>query len=153
MVKATMATVRSRTASKKKQDSAADELQKQVALKKKKRELKKKQRAVEKQAKEEKKKKTDQEKADANAGTVTVLPPNTNEVIALGSEDEEETEIIFNDSQDTNEDWTEAKDVEALTRHGISPNHLFGKDNETTGTEPTELGAEEKKSTRTLLST
>ena len=153
MAKATMATVRSHTASKKKQDSVADQLQKQVALKKKKRELKKKQRAVEKQAKEEKKKKTDQEKADANAGTVTVLPPNTNEVIALGSEDEEETEIIFNDSQDTNEDWTNAKDAEALTRHGISPNHLFGKDNEATGTEPTELGAEGKKSTRTPLST
>jgi hypothetical protein len=153
-----MSTVRSRTASKKKQDSAADKLQRQVTLEKKKRELKKKQWAVEKQAEEEKKKKTDQEKADANAGTVTVSPPNNNEVIALGSEDEDETEIIFNDSQDANEDWTDAEDAKALTRHGISPNHLFEKDhdepNEATGTEPpAELGAKEKKSTRTKLST
>jgi hypothetical protein len=48
MAKATITTIRTRTASKKKQDLAADKLQKQVALKKKKRELKKKQRAAEK---------------------------------------------------------------------------------------------------------
>ena len=93
MVKASTTTVRTCPASKKKNDLVADELQKQVALKKKKRELKKKQRAAEKRAEEEKTKKTDQEKADANAGTVTVSAPKNNEVIAIGSEDEEETEI------------------------------------------------------------
>ena len=55
-------------------------------------------------------------------------------------------EINFNDSQDVKEDWTNAKDEEALARHGISPNHLFGKDREesteATGIAPTELGAE-----------
>ena len=48
--------------------------------------------------------------------------------------------------QDANEDWTDAKDAEALARNGISPNHLFGKDceesTEATGTAPTEQGAE-----------
>jgi hypothetical protein len=149
MAKATITTVRICTASKKKQDLAADELQKQVALEKKKRELKKKQQAAEKQAEEEKKKKTDQEKADANAVRVTVLPPNNNEVIALESEDEDEMEINFNDSQDAKEDWTDTEDEEALARHGISPNHLFGKDREesieATGTAPTELGTERTK--------
>ncbi len=48
------ASARMRTAAKKKNDSAADELQKQVALEKKKRELKKKQWAAEKRADEEK---------------------------------------------------------------------------------------------------
>jgi hypothetical protein len=38
----------------------------------------------------------DQEKVDANTGMVTVSPPNNNEVIAIGSEDEEEMEIILN---------------------------------------------------------
>jgi hypothetical protein len=146
MAKATITTVRTRTASKKKQDLAADELQKQVALEKKKRELKKKQRAAEKQAEEEKKKKMDQKKADTNAGTVMFLPPQNNEVIAIGSEGEDETNINFNDSQDANKDWTDAKDAEVLARHGISPDHLFGKDHEesteATGTAPTELGAE-----------
>ena len=55
-------------------------------------------------------------------------------------------EINFNDSQDVKEDWTNAKDDQALARHGISPNHLFGKDREesteATGIAPTELGAE-----------
>jgi hypothetical protein len=124
--------VRTRTASKKKKDSAADELQKQVALEKKKRELKKKQRASEKQAEEEKKKKLDQEKANENAGTITDSPPNNNEeVVTIGSEDEEEMESNFNYSQASKDaDWTDTKDAEALARHGISPNHLFGKDHE-----------------------
>ena len=147
MIKASNSTARTRTASKKKNDWAADELQKQVALEKKKRELKKKQQAAEKRAKEEKKKKTDQEKADANAGTVTVSPPNNNEVIAIGSEDEEETETKY--TQAANGNWTNAKDAEALARHGINPNHLFGKEHEEStkskGTAPTEQGAKETK--------
>ena len=133
-------------------------LQKQVALEKKKRELKKKQRAAEKRAEEEKKKKTDQEKADANAGMVTVSPPNNNEVIAIGSEDEEEMEIIFNYTQAANKDWTNAEDAEALARHGISPNHLFGKVHEESRPKRRELpqpskAPRELKSTRAWLPT
>ena len=139
MTKATTYTARTRTASKKKNDSALDELQKQVELEKKKRELKKKQRAKEKGADKEKKKKTDQEKA------VTVLPPNNNKVIAIGSEDEEETESSYTPA--ANDDWTDAKDTEALARHGISPNHLFGKGHEeltkAKGTALTEQGTKE----------
>jgi hypothetical protein len=37
-------------------------------------------------------------------------------------------EINFEYSQAAKEDWTDTKDAEALARHGISPNHLFGKD-------------------------
>jgi hypothetical protein len=48
MAKATITTVHTRTASKKKNDLAAGELQKQVTLEKNKSELKKKQRAAEK---------------------------------------------------------------------------------------------------------
>jgi hypothetical protein len=132
MPNALTTTVRTRTASRKKKDSAADELQKQVALEKKKRELNKKQRASEKQAEEEKKKKSDREKADENAGTITVSPPNNNEeVVTIGSEDEEEMESNFEYSQATKDaDWTGTEDAEALERLGISPNHLFGKDHE-----------------------
>jgi hypothetical protein len=144
MPKVSTTTVRTRTASKKKKDLAVDKLQKQVTLEKKKRELKKKQRASEKRAEEEKKRKTDQEKADENAGTVTVSPPNNNEeVITIGSEDEEEMESNFEYSQASkDEDWTDTEDAEALKRHEISPNHLFGKDHEEAteakGTTPTE---------------
>jgi hypothetical protein len=128
MAKASTTTVCTRTASKKKKDSAADKLQKQVALEKK---QKKKQRASEKRAEEDKKKKTDQEKADANMGTVTVLPPNNNEVIVtIGLDDEEEMEINFEYTQAENEDWTNTEDADALARHGISPTHLFGKGHE-----------------------
>ena len=145
MVKALTTTVRTCTASKKKNDMVADELQKQVALKKKKRELKKKQRAAEKRAEEEKKKEMDQEKADENAGTVTVSPSNNNEeIVTIGTDDEEETEINFEYPQAAEEDWTDTEDAEALARHGISPNHLFGKDHdesaEAKGTTWTEQG-------------
>jgi hypothetical protein len=147
MAKASTTTVRTRTASKKKKDLAADELQKQVSLEKKKREQKKKQCASEKRAEEDKKKKTDQEKADANAGTVTVLPPNNNEVIVtIGSDYEEEMEINFEYTQAENKDWTGTEDADALPRHGISPNHLFGKGHEESteakGTTLTEQDAE-----------
>jgi hypothetical protein len=128
MTKASTSTVRTCTASKKKNDSVASELQKQVALEKKKRGPKKKQLVAEKQAEEENKKKTDQEKAVANVGTVTVSPLNINEVIAIGSEDVEVTETNY--TQAANDDWTDAKDAEALARHRISPNHLFGKKHE-----------------------
>jgi len=136
---------RTRTATKKKNETAADELFKQVALEKKKRELKKKQRAAEKRADEETKKKTDQEKkAAANAGTVTILPPLTiNEVTTPGPDEEDEGTIAnINGEKDdratltgvqtVSNDWTDEEDDEALARHGISPNHLFGKDPDTT---------------------
>jgi cytochrome c553 len=48
----------------------------QVTIEKKKQDLKKKQWADDKRADEEKRKKTDQEKEKANAGTVTISPPN-----------------------------------------------------------------------------
>ncbi len=58
-------------------------------------------------------------------------------------------ESKFNDSQDAKEDLTGAEDERALARHGISPNHLFGKDREesteATGTALTELGTERTK--------
>ena len=153
MVKASTTTVCTRTASKKKKDSAADKLQKQVALEKK---QKKKQRASEKQAEEDKKKKTDQEKADANVGTVTVLPPNNNEVIVtIGLDDEEEMEINFEYTQAENEDWTNTEDADALARHGISPTHLFGKGHEesTEALPQQSKTPREQKSTRAPLST
>jgi hypothetical protein len=88
----------------------------------------------------------DQEKADANVGTVTVSPPNNNEVTVIESEDEDETEINFNYTQAANKEWTDAEDAEALARHDISPNHLFGRvheeSTEAKGTAPTEQGAE-----------
>ncbi len=74
-------------------------------------------------------------------------PPNNNEVIAIGSEDEEETETNY--TQAANNNWTDTKDAEALTWHVISPNHLFGKEHEESteskGTAPTEQGAEGNK--------
>jgi hypothetical protein len=117
--------------------------QKQVALEKKKRELKKKQLAAEKRADEEKKKKTDQEKkAAANTGTATVSPPSTiNEDTTPGTDEEEGTIANTNEKTDNratltegqtvNNDWTDKEDNEALTRYGISPNDLFGKDTKT----------------------
>ena len=133
-----------------------EDLQKQVTPEKKMRELKKKQQASKKRAEEEKKKKTDQEKADENAGMVTVSPPNNNEeIVTIGLDDEEEMEINLEYSQAAEEVWTDTKDAEAFARHGISPNHLFGKDHEeSTGTTPTEQDhAEGAKKTRAPLST
>ena len=52
----------------------------------------------------------------------------------------------FNYTQAANKDWTDSEDAEALARHCISLNHLFGKDykesTEAKGTAPTEQGAE-----------
>ncbi len=76
MAKASTHNTCTRTALKKKNDTAADALQMQITIEKKKRDLKKKQRADDKRADEEKRKKTDQEKEKANAGTVTISPPN-----------------------------------------------------------------------------
>ena len=130
--------MRTRTASKKKKDSAADELQKQVALEKKKRELKKKQRASEKRAKEEKKKKTDQEKSAANS--VTISPPSTNDNDAPIDLEDDTLSLNFDEetTTQTNGDWTKADEEEALARFGISPNHLFGKEEEEETTTPNE---------------
>ncbi len=137
MVKAPVHNTHTRTALKKRNDTAADDLQKQVVLEKKIREEKKKQWAEEKQAEEEKKKKTDQEKAKANAVTVTVSPPNINkdETMIISIDKEEGAETIVTQMTD---DCTYAKDAEALVRHGISPNHLFGK--ETKGATGTKKG-------------
>ena len=135
-------TARTRTATKKKNETAADELQKQVALEKKKREEKKKQRAAEKRADEEKKKKSDQEKANATAGTTTtVSPPMNNDDAAAGSGgaqgsirvstgEGKDRALTPTDLQEISDKWTEAEDEETLAEHGISPNHLFGKDPE-----------------------
>ncbi len=97
--------------------------------------------------------KTEQEKAEANAGIVTVSPPTNNDVKATGSDEvgmiahvnkEEDTMTITNNAQEAYKDWTDAEDDEALARHGISPNHLFGKDLEEStgakGTAPTAQG-------------
>ena len=52
----------------------------------------------------------------------------------------------FNYTQAANKDWTDTKGAEALARHCISLNHLFGKDykesTEAKGTGLTEQGAE-----------
>ena len=124
---------RSRTGSlKKKNDTAADDLQKLVDREKSKmREDKKKKRADEKKAEEEKKKKTDQEKAAANI--VTISPPSTNDNEALI--DLEDDTLSLNLDEET-ADWTEADEEEALARFGISPNHLFGKEEEEETTTP-----------------
>jgi hypothetical protein len=124
---------RSRTGSlKKKNDTAADDLQKLVDREKSKmREDKKKKRADEKKAEEEKKKKTDQEKAAANI--VTISPPSTNDNDA--PIDLEDDTLSLNLDEET-ADWTEADEEEALARFGISPNHLFGKEEEEETTTP-----------------
>ena len=124
---------RSRTGSlKKKNDTAADDLQKLVDREKSKmREDKKKKRADEKKAEEEKKKKTDQEKAAANI--VTISPPSTNDNEA--PIDLEDDTLSLNLDEET-ADWTEADEEEALARFGISPNHLFGKEEEEETTTP-----------------
>jgi hypothetical protein len=75
----------------------------QVTIEKKKQDLKKKQRADDKRADEEKRKKTDQEKEKANAGTVTISPPNKidlsatlllDEAMIFSTDEEEGTESI-----------------------------------------------------------
>jgi len=121
---------RSRTGSlKKKNNTAADDLQKLVDREKSKmREDKKKKRAYEKNAEEEKKKKLDQEKAAANS--VTISPPSTNDDDAPIDLEDDTMSLNFDEetTTQTDGDWTEAEDDEALARLGISPNHLFGKE-------------------------
>jgi hypothetical protein len=56
---------------------------------------------------------------------------------------------------DQTDNWTESEDAEALTRYGISPNHLFGIEAEetttTTTTEPTkEAGTAAQDETTTV---
>jgi len=100
---------RSRTGSlKKKNDTAADELQKLVDREKSKmREDKKKKRAEEKKAEEEKKKKSDQEKATANS--VTISPPSTNDDDALiDLEDDVSLNIGEETTAQQPDDWAEA---------------------------------------------
>ncbi len=86
-------------------------------------------------------------------GTVTVSPPNYNDVTAKGSDNETMTISIYEEEKAETihtlvayDEWTDAEDAEALARHSISPNHLFGKEcKEATGekgTAPTEQGAE-----------
>ena len=140
MTKSPVHGTRSRTGSlKKKNDTAADELQKLVDKEKSKmREDKKKKRAEEKKAEEEKKKKSDQEKAAANS--VTISPPSTNDNNA--PIDLEDDTLSLNVDKETTPkpdgDWTEADDDDALARFGISPNHLFGRDEEEVTTAPNE---------------
>ena len=154
--KAPAPSTRTRTATKKKNETAADELFKQVTLEKKKRELKKKQRAAEKRAVEETKKKTDQEKKmAANAGTVIVSPPLTiNEGTTPGTDEEDERTVAnINEEKDdkatltgvqtVSNDWTDEEDDEVLARHGISPNHLFGKDPDMTSSVKESTGIDE----------
>ena len=95
---------------------------------------------------------TDQEKANTNMGIVTVSPPTNNDTTATGADDgavftsinnKEETEIIVNTHASKN-NWTNAEDEEALAKHGISPNYLFGEERKEStgakGTAPTEQG-------------
>jgi hypothetical protein len=137
MPKAPKENTHARNALTKKNDSAVDELQQQVAMEKKKHEGKKKEQAEEKKAEEERRKKSDQEKAKANA--VTISPPNVDDATA-GLD----TMVLNADDKniDQTDNWTESEDTEALTRYSISPNHLFGIEAEetttTTTTEPTE---------------
>jgi hypothetical protein len=136
MTKVPKENTRSLTALKKKNDSAVDELQQQVAMEKKKQTDKKKERVEEKKAEEERQKKSDEEKAKAN--TVTISPPNVNDTTA-GLD----TMVLNADNKyiAQTDDWTEAEDTEPFARFGISPNHLFGikaeKTITTTTTEPT----------------
>jgi hypothetical protein len=107
---------RSRTALKKKNDSAVDELQQQVAMEKKKQEDKKKERAEEKKAEDERWRKSDEEKAKANA--VTISPPNVDDAttgldtMVLNADDEYIAQA---------HNWTEAEDTEALASSALAP--------------------------------
>jgi hypothetical protein len=46
----------------------------------------------------------------------------------FSTDEEEGTESIAHTQ--TADDWTDTEDAEALARHGISPNRLFGKESE-----------------------
>ena len=130
----------SRTGSlKKKNNTTADDLQKLVDKEKlKMREDKKKKQADEKKVEEEKKKKSDQEKAATNS--VTISPPSTNDDDAPIDLEDDTLSLNFDEetTTQTDGDWTKAEDDEALARLGISPNHLFGKEEAEETTEPNE---------------
>jgi hypothetical protein len=125
--------LRAHSAQKKKNDLAADKLMKQVSAEKNACEATKKKQAEEKGAEEEKKKKSDLEKAVSN--TATVSPPTTINDIAVATEGLNFQPDPFSD---LDEPWTEAEDDDILTTHGISPNHLFGKEVDTLGDTPQE---------------
>ena len=124
LTKTTVHLTRARSAVKKKNDAATDDLQKIVAAEKKVRKDKKKKRADQKKAEEEMKKKLDEEKAQAKltadqekakkASSATISPPNP--------------EIALEDGATGDDDLTEAEHNRCLKTHGISPNHLFAKD-------------------------
>ena len=97
---------------------------------------KKKKRAYEKNAEEDKKKKLDQEKTAANS--VTISPPSTNDNDAPIDLENDTLSLNFDEETTTkpDDDWTEADEDEALARFGISPNHLFGREEEEVTTAP-----------------
>jgi hypothetical protein len=150
MPKAPVFSTCARAALKKTNVTTAEDLMKQITMEKKKQEDKKKKRVEEKQAEEEKKKKSDQEKARANSDSARVSPPSIDNATAVS----DDAMVVRNEDATTQtDDWTDTEDKEALARHDISPNHLFGKEaGETPGTKTVDLGkeAEETHVTKTV---
>jgi hypothetical protein len=148
MPKAPVLSTHARATLKKTNITTAEDLIKQVTMEKKKQEDKKKKRAEKKQAEEEKKKKLDQEKARANSATVS--PPSIDDASAVL----DDAIVLCNeDATAQTSNWTGAEDEEALARHVISTNHLFGKEaGETPGIKTVDLGkeAEETHGTKTV---
>jgi hypothetical protein len=93
----------------------------------------KEKQAEEKRAEEEKKKKSDLEKAASNTATVS-LPTTINDIAVTT----EGLNLQPDPFSDLNKPWTEAEDNDILTTHGISPNHLFGKEVDTLENTPQE---------------
>jgi len=131
LTKMTVHSTRARSAVKKKNDAAADHLQKIVAAEKKVRKDKKKKQADESKVEEEMMKKSDEEKAQAKvtadqekakASSAPISSPNPN--------------IALEDGAIGDDDWTEDEDDRCPQTHGISPNHLFAKDAPTGKTRP-----------------
>ena len=116
MPKAPVHGTRSRTGSlKKKNDTAADDLQKLVDGGKL------------KMLEDKKKKKLDQEKTGASS--VTISPPSTNDASLDLDVDKDMNINIDEDTTTQTDDCTKAEEEdEALARHGIISNHLFGKE-------------------------
>ena len=108
---------RARTTIKKKNDAAEEELKRIVAAEKKVREERKKQRAAEKKAEEEKQRKSDEEKAqatleaaaEARIRAATISTPNPDIAQEEGTTDDVDDE-------------TQGNNI-----HSITPNHLFGQ--------------------------
>ncbi len=123
---------------------------KQVAKEKNAREAKKKKQADEKRAEEERTKKSDLEKAKASKATIS--PPTIDD----NTEASDNVMLLGIEDASTHTNWTDADDDEALARHGISPNHLFGKEaEETTNAETVDFSGVEnfplKKETRNAV--